>query len=367
MTTEHERPTAGGASEPAVPPRRDDRRHRAGLHRAPVGGRGAARQADHPAGSPRPAGGPRHPTGRHVRRGPPPLPEPVAVAVFAADHGVHAQGVSPWPQEVTAQMVGNLAAGGGWSRALARQVGASVRVVDVGVAADLPDTPRLGAQGGPRDRRHDHRTGHDLAEVTQAVEVGITVARDLVARRRTAARHRRHGHREHHGLGRPRQRSHRRLGPAAVTGRGTGVDDAGLAHKVAVVRRRSPSTTPGREEPLRCWRPSAASSTPLSPASCGRRAATHARRARRGDCRRLRPWSPVPWPRGRRLLGRGAPLGRARGVRSARTAGAQAAGRSRAAPGGGLRRRPRRAAGAGGRPGPARGRDLRLGRCDRQG
>ncbi|MGH8922241.1 MAG: 5,6-dimethylbenzimidazole synthase, partial [Actinomycetes bacterium] len=43
---------------------------------------------------------------------PPPLPEPAAVAVFAADHGVHAQGVSPWPQEVTAQMVANFGAGG---------------------------------------------------------------------------------------------------------------------------------------------------------------------------------------------------------------------------------------------------------------
>ena len=89
---------------------------------------------------------------------PPPLPEPVAVAVFAADHGVHAQGVSPWPQEVTAQMVGNLAAGGAVVCALARQVGATVRVVDVGVAVDLPDTPGgVGAQGGPRDRRHDRR------------------------------------------------------------------------------------------------------------------------------------------------------------------------------------------------------------------
>ncbi|MDP9419059.1 MAG: nicotinate-nucleotide--dimethylbenzimidazole phosphoribosyltransferase, partial [Actinomycetota bacterium] len=36
---------------------------------------------------------------------PPPLPRPAAVAVFAADHGVHAQGVTPWPQEVTAAMV----------------------------------------------------------------------------------------------------------------------------------------------------------------------------------------------------------------------------------------------------------------------
>ena len=45
-------------------------------------------------------------------RCPPPLPAPAAVAVFAADHGVHAQGVTPWPQEVTAQMVANFLAGG---------------------------------------------------------------------------------------------------------------------------------------------------------------------------------------------------------------------------------------------------------------
>ncbi|MCP9949689.1 nicotinate-nucleotide--dimethylbenzimidazole phosphoribosyltransferase [Actinomadura madurae] len=43
-------------------------------------------------------------------RCPPPLPVPAAVAVFAADHGVHAQGVTPWPREVTAQMVANFLA-----------------------------------------------------------------------------------------------------------------------------------------------------------------------------------------------------------------------------------------------------------------
>src|SRR5918992_1841651 len=50
---------------------------------------------------------------------PPDMPAPVAVAGFAAGHGVHAQGITPWPQEVTAQMVHNFLAGGGGGQALA--------------------------------------------------------------------------------------------------------------------------------------------------------------------------------------------------------------------------------------------------------
>ena len=52
---------------------------------------------------------------------PPPVPEPVTVAVFAGDHGVVEQGVTPWPQEVTAQMVANFCAGGAAVNVLARR------------------------------------------------------------------------------------------------------------------------------------------------------------------------------------------------------------------------------------------------------
>ena len=69
---------------------------------------------------------------------PPPVPEPVTVAVFAGDHGVVAEGVTPWPQEVTAQMVANFCAGGAAINVLARHVGADVVVVDVGVATPIP-------------------------------------------------------------------------------------------------------------------------------------------------------------------------------------------------------------------------------------
>jgi nicotinate-nucleotide--dimethylbenzimidazole phosphoribosyltransferase len=74
---------------------------------------------------------------------PPPLPEPAVVAVFAGDHGVHAQGVTPWPQEVTAQMVANFLGSGAVVNAIAAQAGAEVCVVDVGVAAELPAAPGL--------------------------------------------------------------------------------------------------------------------------------------------------------------------------------------------------------------------------------
>ena len=88
---------------------------------------------------------------------PPPLPEPACVAVFAADHGVHAQGVSPWPQEVTAQMVANFLAGGAVVNAFAAQAGAEVTVVDIGVAADLE--PAAGLL--PR------KVGHGTADFTE--------------------------------------------------------------------------------------------------------------------------------------------------------------------------------------------------------
>ena len=64
---------------------------------------------------------------------PPPVPSPAAVAIFAGDHGVHAQGVTPWPQEVTGQMVANFLAGGAVVNALAAQAGVQVQVVEVGV------------------------------------------------------------------------------------------------------------------------------------------------------------------------------------------------------------------------------------------
>ncbi len=65
------------------------------------------------------------------------------MVVFAADHGIAAEGVSAYPQAVTVQMVGNMLAGGAAVNVFARQHGFALRVVDAGVAAELPAHPQL--------------------------------------------------------------------------------------------------------------------------------------------------------------------------------------------------------------------------------
>jgi nicotinate-nucleotide--dimethylbenzimidazole phosphoribosyltransferase len=168
---------------------------------------------------------------------PPPMPEPAAVAVFAADHGVHAQGVSPWPQEVTAQMVANFLASGAAVNAIAAQAGADVRVVDVGVAGDLPAAPGLLSRK-VRPGTADMTAGPAMSEdeARRGVETGIEIARDLTES----------GYRclITGDMGIANTTASAALiavfagaDPEQVTGRGTGIDDPTWARKVGVVRR----------------------------------------------------------------------------------------------------------------------------------
>ncbi|WP_396453763.1 nicotinate-nucleotide--dimethylbenzimidazole phosphoribosyltransferase, partial [Actinomadura sp.] len=169
-------------------------------------------------------------------RCPPPLPEPAAVAVFAADHGVHAQGVTPWPQEVTAQMVANFLAGGAVVNAFAAQVGARVSVVDVGVAAELDAAPGLLRRKiAPGTADMTAGPAMTAAQARRAAETGIEVARELAAE---GARCLITGDM---GIANTTASAaliaaFTGLPPERVTGRGTGIDDATHAHKVEVVR-----------------------------------------------------------------------------------------------------------------------------------
>jgi nicotinate-nucleotide--dimethylbenzimidazole phosphoribosyltransferase len=181
---------------------------------------------------------------------PPPLPTPATIAVFAGDHGVHAQGVSPWPQEVTAQMVANFVAGGAVVNAFARQAGADVMVVDVGVAIPLHGGATLldaNVRRGTRDLSVEPALTRD--EARAAVEVGIGVAAALVA---NGAKCLLTG-----DMGIANTTPAAALiaaftgsDPAVATGRGTGIDDATLEHKVEVVRRALALHRPDPADPL---------------------------------------------------------------------------------------------------------------------
>lgn len=168
---------------------------------------------------------------------PPPVPEPATIAVFAGDHGVVASGVTPWPQDVTAQMVGNFVSGGAAVNVLARHAGADVVVVDVGVARQLEPAPGLllrKVRPGTADLSAE--PAMSVAEATQALDVGAQVAADVVGR---GARCLLTGDM---GIGNTTPSAaliaaFTGRAAAAVTGRGTGIDDATWAHKVAVVDR----------------------------------------------------------------------------------------------------------------------------------
>ncbi|TQJ24651.1 nicotinate-nucleotide-dimethylbenzimidazole phosphoribosyltransferase [Micromonospora sp. A202] len=213
---------------------------------------------------------------------PPPLPEPAAVAIFAGDHGVHAQGVSPWPQEVTGQMIGNFLAGGAVVNAFARQAGASVTVVDVGVATPLPTGPSADPAGpepagsepaGPEPAGSEpavldpavprlvvasvRRGTRDFTvtaaltrdEALAAVQTGIRIADELID---AGAGILLTGDM---GIGNTTPAAaliaaFTGADPLDATGRGTGIDDPTYAHKVAVVRSALARHSPDPADPL---------------------------------------------------------------------------------------------------------------------
>ena len=161
-----------------------------------------------------------------------------AVIVMAADHGVALEGVSAYPPEVTSQMVLNFLYGGAAINVLARQAGASVTIVDVGVASEFdPSIPGLMrrkvahgtrnlAKGPAMNRVEAEKAiaeGMDVLAQVAANGLDLVVTGDM-------------------GIGNTTPSSAivavlTGLPVANVTGRGTGVDDARLAHKVQIIEQ----------------------------------------------------------------------------------------------------------------------------------
>jgi nicotinate-nucleotide--dimethylbenzimidazole phosphoribosyltransferase len=111
-----------------------------------------------------------------------PAADPARLFIFAGDHGIVAEGVSAWPQEVTAQMVLNFLAGGAASTVFARANGCAVTVVDAGVAAGLADAPglvRAGIRKGTRNAAVEDALTPD--EAARALAFGAGLASGAVA------------------------------------------------------------------------------------------------------------------------------------------------------------------------------------------
>ncbi len=181
----------------------------------------------------------------------PPIPDSPAVVVCAGDHGVLAQGVSPWPREVTASMVGNFLAGGAAVNALAKTVGARVSVLDVGVAGALPDHPSLrSAKIRPGTGDLSETLAMDREEAARAVMAGAHLAEELIesggANLLVTG---------DMGIGNTTPAACMIAAftgsPAAeVTGRGTGIDDETLSLKTRVVEKALKLHAPDAGDPL---------------------------------------------------------------------------------------------------------------------
>jgi nicotinate-nucleotide--dimethylbenzimidazole phosphoribosyltransferase len=158
------------------------------------------------------------------------------VFVFVGDHGVVLDGVSAYPQEVTGLMVKNFLAGGAAINVLARCAGARVSVIDIGMKEDLQDAEGLIKKNVKRGTANIAR-GQAMTqqEAEKAIDVGI----EMADRARTNGTVMIASGEMGIGNTTPSSAVFSALLPADVidvTGRGTGLDEDGLKHKVDVIK-----------------------------------------------------------------------------------------------------------------------------------
>jgi nicotinate-nucleotide--dimethylbenzimidazole phosphoribosyltransferase len=171
------------------------------------------------------------------------------ILIFAADHGVSVEGVSAYPREVTAQMTMTFASGGAAITVLARTLGLEVEVIDVGVDADIADLPGVVAakvRRGSRNFLHEPAMTPD--ELDAALEAGRAAVRRAVSAGADAV-----GLGEM-GIGNTTAAAAllsvlTGASPLETVGRGTGVDDHGLAVKRRVVAAALERHAPRPQDP----------------------------------------------------------------------------------------------------------------------
>ena len=172
------------------------------------------------------------------------------IVVAAGDHGVVAQGVTGYPQEVTAQMVLNFLAGGAAISVMARKAGVTLVIVDAGVATPLPahsDLRVVGAGRGTADITLGPAMTREQAEacVSAGVQLALDAAQNGADIIGTGDM----------GIGNTTSSSAITSAftgrpPSETTGRGTGRDDREMEHKIAVVERALEVNRPDSEDGL---------------------------------------------------------------------------------------------------------------------
>ena len=192
--------------------------------------------------------------GAHGRADAPP-PRAPEVFVFAADHGVAAEGVSAFSSAVTALMVRNFLAGGAAINALAGVAGSALTVVDIGVAGDLsglPSPPRARfvsakVRAGTANMRREPAMAR--AETEAAVAVGVRLAREAAARGADLLAV------GEMGIGNTTAAAAvlcalAGAAPEEVVGRGTGLDQRGIGRKAALIAEALARHRPDRDDPI---------------------------------------------------------------------------------------------------------------------
>ncbi|HEY4026626.1 MAG TPA: nicotinate-nucleotide--dimethylbenzimidazole phosphoribosyltransferase [Candidatus Dormibacteraeota bacterium] len=178
-----------------------------------------------------------------------PAPEQAVIVVVAGDHGIAAEGVSAYPQEVTTQMLANFAGGGAAICVLARVAGARLVVVDAGVRGDFRHEGVLDRRLGPGTENASRGPAMTREQAVRGVETGIELAEELAAGGAGLLAL------GDMGIGNTAISSAIiacLLGrdPEDVVGRGTGLDDDGLRDKVAAVRRALEVNAPDPSDPI---------------------------------------------------------------------------------------------------------------------
>ncbi|MBP7527908.1 MAG: nicotinate-nucleotide--dimethylbenzimidazole phosphoribosyltransferase [Syntrophorhabdaceae bacterium] len=180
----------------------------------------------------------------------PPLFAKKAIFTFAGDHGVVEEGVSLFPKEVTVQMVRNFLDGGAGINVLARHAGAEVVVVDIGVDHDFDDVPGLIRRKVVRGTRNMRKeAAMSRQEASRTIRTGIELARQYADE----------GYRlfgtGDMGIGNTTPSSAiasvmTGASPADVTGKGTGISDDSLRHKIAVIEDAIAVNKPDPSDPV---------------------------------------------------------------------------------------------------------------------